>query len=688
MRTIKFVAGLALLLGLLTASASAAPPRAADARLQLALDRLVATGAPGALVYYRDGEHTTTLASGSADLKSKGPIHPTDRFRIGSVTKGMTAVVVLQLAGERKLSLDDTVEHWLPGVLPNGRALTLRRLLNMSAGLYDYVNEDPRIANEMNTGSVRPRTPRQLIALMAGHKPHFAPGKGWSYCNTCYVLLGMIAEKASGHSIGSELRRRVFVPAGLHHTTFEATPRIAGPHAHGYERVGGKLVDVSVFEQSWAWTAGAVVSTTDDVARYYRALLGGKLLRADLVRSALTPFPVTFPFGPGVIQGYGFGIFELKTPCGTVWGHEGSTPGYRTWALNSKNGKRQVIVFASLGEDSLGKRGQDAINRVILTAYCGASWTKASPFTIPPPTGASSVGRVDVHLVDSARRRELMVHAWYPAAKPTGSVMPYLDAQVAAIFAKELRIPLPLLTGIRSHSHTGAAVAAGRHPVVLLSPGYGDPVAFYTLQAEELASHGYVVVGIDHTGEAPVVFPGGRLLGPGVGENAAYPRRMPDARFVLNRLAGWDARGPLAHRLDLSRIAMIGHSMGGAASAELMDADRRVKVGADLDGGIPASVAARNLGRPFLMLIGDGGLYHRDPSMPVFAKHQRGPLVVATFPRLAHSGFTDLLALSPQISRRFPAAAPQVLIGKADPARALARERTALVSFLDKYLRG
>jgi predicted dienelactone hydrolase len=324
----------------------------------------------------------------------------------------------------------------------------------------------------------------------------------------------------------------------------------------------------------------------------------------------------------------------------------------------------------------------------VVLAIGAASAAAPAPFTLPQPTGKAPIGRTDIRVVDHSRARELMVHVWYPAAGARGRTLPYMDSEVAAIYAKELKIPNALLAGIRTHAYADANVAGGRHAVVLLSPGYGEPAAFYTLQAEELASHGYVVVAIDHTGEAPVVFPGGRLSPPGVGEDAAYPRRMPDGRFVLNRIGGWNAHGPLARRLDLTRIAMIGHSMGGAASAELMNADPRVKAGADLDGGIRASVKTHDLGRPFLILVGDGGLYHRDPSLPVFAQHQHGPLVVASFPHLEHSGFTDLLGLSPQISRRFPAAAPLVPIGKADPVRALDKERTVLVSFLDRYLRG
>jgi D-alanyl-D-alanine carboxypeptidase len=257
-----------------------------EAKLQRALDRVVAAGAPGMIALVRDGDRTVRLTSGYGNLKTRTPIRATDRFRVGSVTKTFVATVVLQLVAEGKLSLDDTVERWLPGLVPNGDRITVSYLLNMRAGLFDYLNDgDPTVLAPYLKGNFAYAwKPRRLVEIGVSHEPNFAPGTGYRYCNTCYVLLGLIVEKATGDAIETQLRRRIIVPLRPRATSFDTKPRMSGRWAHGYELIGKPpLVDVSVFSPSWGWTAGAVVSTADDVARFYRALFRGRLLRADLL---------------------------------------------------------------------------------------------------------------------------------------------------------------------------------------------------------------------------------------------------------------------------------------------------------------------------------------------------------------------------------------------------------------------
>lgn len=354
---------------------AAARPERAETRepeLQRALDQLVDAGVPGAIALVRNGDRTVRLTSGYADLKTKRPMRAGDRFRIGSITKTMVASLVLQLVGERKLTLADTVERWLPALVPNGRSITVRQLLNMRSGLFDYLDDgDETVGKRLLSGDWNYRwKPRELVGISTAHKPRFAPGAGWSYCNTCYILLGLIVEEATGNSLTAELRTRVFERAGLRATSLDARPRISGRHAHGYELLGKPpLVDTSDIGPSFAWAAGAIVSTADDVARFYRALLSGRLLRTDLLRAMQT----TVSMGPGASGWrYGLGIVRLLPPCGVAWGHTGAIPGYQAWALNSKDGKRQIVVLANLGEDSISKRGDQAVERVLGTAYCGS----------------------------------------------------------------------------------------------------------------------------------------------------------------------------------------------------------------------------------------------------------------------------------------------------------------------------
>jgi D-alanyl-D-alanine carboxypeptidase len=238
----------------------------------------------------------------------------------------------------------------------------------MTSGLFDDLNDgDQTVLKPYLAGNLTyVWQPRELVEIAVSHKPHFAPGAEWSYCNTCYVALGLIVEASTGHSIANELRRRIFVPLHLRDTSFDSGPRIAGRHVHGYEPDGKRLADVSVFSPSFGWTAGAIVSTADDLASFYRALLRGRLLRPELMRAMETTVDATHA-GAGIR--YGLGIAKVALPCGTAWGHSGGTPGYSTWALSSKDGKRQVAVLAS--REELSKRGEQAYERAFATAYCG-----------------------------------------------------------------------------------------------------------------------------------------------------------------------------------------------------------------------------------------------------------------------------------------------------------------------------
>jgi D-alanyl-D-alanine carboxypeptidase len=336
--------------------------------LERSLDELVAAGAPGALALVRDGDRTTRVTSGYGNLARKTPMRATDRFRIGSVTKTFVATVVLQLVAEGKLSLDDTVERRLPGLVPNGRNITVRQLLNMTAGLFDYLMDgDPTVMKPYLAGNLTYAwKPRRLVEIAVSHRPNFAPGAGWSYCNTCYIVLGLIVERATGRPLATELRRRMFEPLHLRGTTFDFAPRIAGRYAHGYELDGRRLVDVSVFSPSYGWAAGAIVSTADDVARFYRALLGGRLLRPDLLRAMETTADAR-SLAPGVR--YGLGLARVTMPCGVAWGHAGGIAGYGTWALSSKDGRHQIVLLATR-EESLSTRASVALERAVATAYC------------------------------------------------------------------------------------------------------------------------------------------------------------------------------------------------------------------------------------------------------------------------------------------------------------------------------
>ena len=377
-RLVSFVLlAVAATLGATAAAATPDRPPAREPELQRRLDDLVAAGIPGAVLLVREGDRTIRLASGYGNLRPKAPMRATDRFRVGSITKAFVATVVLQLVGEKKLRLTDTVERWLPGVVPNGKRITVRHLLNHTSGLFDY-GGDPEWLAAAYRDPMRQWAPREIVAVATAHKPHFAPGAGWSYSNTNYFVVGLIVEAATGRKLEAELRRRIYAPLRLRATSLDTVPRIAGAHAHGY--FVRPLEDVTVGSSSYVWAAGALVSTADDVARFFRALLGGRLLRPDLLRAMKT----TFSMGSGAPGWrYGLGLMKLPSPCGAQWGHTGGMPGYSVDSRNSRDGTRQVIVLLN-GTDALApslknfrsfdipSRAAPAFERLVETASCGS----------------------------------------------------------------------------------------------------------------------------------------------------------------------------------------------------------------------------------------------------------------------------------------------------------------------------
>lgn len=367
------------LVGILTvvaaAGATAAPAQrtsTAPADLRVAANALVAAGAPGVVVLVRDGNRTIQLARGYSNVAARTPMRTNDRFRIGSVTKTYVATIVLQLVGEGKLSLSDAVERWLPGLVRNGENITIRQLLNHTSGLAEYA--DDAFAAKLVSNPTRRWTPRQLVALGAAKAPTFAPGTGWSYSNTNYHVAALIIEAATGNSLRTELTRRIFRPLGLRATTFDSNLRIAGLHAHGYTVVDKPPAQdiTNRLSPTWSGAAGAIVSTASDVALFERALLGGRLLRPELLRAMQT----TVRMSPG--ESYGLGLWQTRSlaisatfqlPCGPVWGHNGSVPGYVANAFASKDGKRQLVVLANTNVPS--QRFQQALGRLVATAFCG-----------------------------------------------------------------------------------------------------------------------------------------------------------------------------------------------------------------------------------------------------------------------------------------------------------------------------
>jgi D-alanyl-D-alanine carboxypeptidase len=369
MRTLLGALGL-VLSALAIATAGATPAAARETTpapaLGRAVDDLIAAGAPGAVLLVRDGDRTLRIARGHADAEKQTRLRSTDRFRAGSITKSLVATVVLQLAQEGRLDLRDPVERWLPGAVPGGADVTVRHLLNHTSGRFNY-SEDPRTFAPYETDPGYRWDPRGLVAIASAHPPLFAAGADWSYSNTNYVLLGLVVEAVTGRALAAELRERVFEPAGLRHTTFDDRALIAGRHARGYLFDGdGRRHDVTDLSPSWAWAAGAVVSTAGDLARFYRALLGGRLLRPPKLAAMQVLDPVTRKAPGG--EGYGLGLLAAPTECGRAWGHDGQYAGYTSLVLNRSDARRQMVLLVN--QTGLTGEAARAYSRVVAAAVC------------------------------------------------------------------------------------------------------------------------------------------------------------------------------------------------------------------------------------------------------------------------------------------------------------------------------
>ncbi|MEV4502911.1 serine hydrolase domain-containing protein [Streptomyces klenkii] len=346
----------AMTAGALTVPASAATADDATGRhgrhaaTRSAMEAQVRAGIPGVLGQARDAGGTWQGSAGVADIDTGRARLPQDRFRIGSVSKAFTSVVLLQLEAEGRLRLDDSVDRWLPGVVRgnghDGRKITVRQLLNHTSGIYNYT-ADPEFQKLIGPGFPEHRfethTPAELVKIATAHAPDFRPGEGWNYSNTNYILAGMITEKVTGHSYATEIERRVIRPLGLRATTLPGTsPKMPDPHGTAYTAAvsqdpGAKPFDATELNPSWGGAAGEIISTAGDLNRFYGALIGGKLLPAAQQRELQT----TVSTG-GKMAGarYGLGVAEIPLSCGvTVWSHTGGIHGSLTLATSTADGK-------------------------------------------------------------------------------------------------------------------------------------------------------------------------------------------------------------------------------------------------------------------------------------------------------------------------------------------------------------
>ena len=307
--------------------------------------RLYRDAAHGFAVLVRVGDQKRVLVSGTADEATRRPVRRGDRFQVGSITKSLTAAAVLTLVDDGRLSLDDTVERWLPGLLEHGREVTVEQLLSQRSGLPDYWQFIDDVEEDLVW------QPRAAVRLVAGRPLDFPPGTQTVYTNTNFFVLGLIAEKVSGEKVEELIEQEVSAPLGMTGTALPLTSDLTVQGYAGSEPVG-------LPNSSLAWTAGAAVSTVDDIDRFWQAVLGGDLfsdaLAAEMTRSH------------GSIEewgiDYGLGVMVDPGRCGTMVGHSGRIWGFsaESWTLLGQH--RSAIVLTN---DDESDRGRDIADKAL-----------------------------------------------------------------------------------------------------------------------------------------------------------------------------------------------------------------------------------------------------------------------------------------------------------------------------------
>lgn len=377
-----------------TTTTSAASSTVALQKIDLAtLDGIVKSVAenlqiPGAVAILKTPDGDLTVKYGTGTRGQNDSVDPAEHVRIGSNTKTMTGTVILQLVQEGKISLDDPVSKFRPDV-PNGDNITIEQLLDMRSGLFNYT-ETAELNETLDNDPQKQWKPEDLLALGFANPPYFPPGQGYHYSNTNIVLLGLIAESLDGKPLPQIFQSRLFGPLGLTGTSFPDTAdsTIPAPYSHGYvfgtnmdtlldpalpEQMqaaaeNGSLQpnDVTNVNPSWAWAAGAGISTANDLVTWVQALVSGKLLGADLQAQRLASVQPTSP-DAGAAE-YGWGIAKM----GPMFGHTGELPGFNSFMGHDPVNKVTLVVWANLapaanGQDPATTMAKEIIGKVYPT---------------------------------------------------------------------------------------------------------------------------------------------------------------------------------------------------------------------------------------------------------------------------------------------------------------------------------
>ncbi len=317
-----------------------------QAMRDLVEDVMAHQSVPGAVVgVWVPGKGEWVEAFGEADVEAGTEMAVGDKVRIASNTKTFTATLILLLAEEGLLALDDPLEKYVRSV-PYGDQITIRNLLDMTSGIFSF-SEDEAFLEEFTADPLMEMAPQDSLDIALSHPPDFAPGQGWHYSDTNYELLGMIAEEVTGNDVEHEIEERIIVPLGLENTSFPTTPDMPEGHAKGYVLAsGGQLENYTRVSPSVPWAGGAMISNLEDLKDWVEALAGGELLSDEMHGEQLDW--VNIPELSNVDGKYGLGIMSL----GGFRGHNGAIFGYNSTMMHLPENGATIVVLTNKSDNS------------------------------------------------------------------------------------------------------------------------------------------------------------------------------------------------------------------------------------------------------------------------------------------------------------------------------------------------
>ncbi len=315
---------------------------------------------PGVAVgVWAPGQGSFGRAFGTSSLATGSPLRLDDHFRIASISKSFTATAILRLVDQRKLSLTDHLGKYIAGI-QNGDRITVAQLLDMTSGIYDYVN-DPAVLRAYARNPRRPFSLRDVLTIIKRHKPLFAPGTHVAYDNSNYYLLGAIAKKVTHAPLGATIRSQILRPLGLRQTSYPTTAMLPTPFSHGYlDQPNFPPRDVTASNPAFAGGAGAMISTLGDLRVWAKALATGSLLAPATHRLQLKTRVLSQ--SAKVSVRYGMGITDING----FLGHDGAIFGYGSAMFYLPSRDATIVVLAN--NNDLGQP-KPLIIAISLAAY-------------------------------------------------------------------------------------------------------------------------------------------------------------------------------------------------------------------------------------------------------------------------------------------------------------------------------